>query len=89
MSCKVEREIRKVRRTLDVHSSTLIGIQNTLGQITRVLNKHDRPATAAEAAMNPDLNVQLAGKVPFNDQESVNYFFSSQERIGVSPSNEF
>ncbi len=65
---------------VDLHTRTLVRIEETLHVIRRAVTKYDRPATMGELRANPDLNPWLQGYIPFTGQSMVNDFFGSQER---------
>ncbi len=65
---------------VDLHTRTLVRIEETLHVIRRAVTKYDRPATMGELRSNPDLNPWLQGYIPFTGQSMVDDFFSSQDR---------
>ncbi len=65
---------------LDLHTRTLVRLEEKLDIIRRAVTKYDRPINMGQLRSNPDLNPWLQGYIPFSEQELVNDFFSSQER---------
>ncbi len=79
-SIKNTRGIHALVDKVDLHTRTLVRIEEVLHTIRRSVTKYDRPASMGELRRNPDLNPWLQGYLPFEEQTQVDDFFRSQER---------
>ena len=77
---KNTRGIHNIVDKVDLHTRTLVRMEEVLHVIRRAVTRYDRPATMGELRGNPDLNPWLQGYIPFTDQAAVIDFFESQER---------
>ncbi len=74
------RGLHTIVDKLDIHTRTLVRLEEKVDVIKRSVTKYDRPVTMGELRSNPDLNPWLQGYLPFNEQALVADFFESQDR---------
>ncbi len=79
-SLQMQRAMRDIRDTLDIHSVSLIGMQDTLANLRRAMRVHDVSVKATESAHNPQLNPLLVNYLPFDSQPVVEEFFEVNDR---------
>ncbi len=75
------RAVKALANKLDLHSRTLVNMQDDIANIRRVLRRFDTPLSTQALSTNPALNPALNQYVPFDDQVLTKEFFQSPERI--------
>ncbi len=74
-------KIQTIIDKVDLHTRTIVEMQESLATITRMLTRHDRPINPDELTANPQLHPLLAGFIPFSHPLQVSKFFQSKDRI--------
>ncbi len=74
------RGLHSVVNKIDLHTRTLVRLEEKLDIIKRAVTKYDKPVSMGQLRANPDLNPWLQGHLPFADQASVDHFFESTDR---------
>ncbi len=75
------RAVQNIADKLDLHSRTLVDLQDDVANLRRVLKRFDMPLAKEVMHTNPTLNPALNQYVPFDNQVMSKEFFQSQERV--------
>ena len=75
------RAVQNLTDKVDLHSLTLVNLQDDIANLRRVLKRFDLPMAQEAMHTNPTLNPALNQYVPFDHQVLTKEFFQSQERV--------